>query len=64
MDVVAGRRMDLEMLQYYPDIMEKEKAMEFVKELERKIPELEVIGKLPESKAESQEQVNRLRRHR
>ena len=61
-DVVVGKHMDLEMLQYYPDIMENEKAMEMVRELHRKMPELEVRGDLPEMQVP--EQVNRPRRHR
>lgn len=63
MDVVVGGRMDLDMLQYYPDITENEKAMGMVRELHRKMPELEVLGEMPESK-ESQEQVDRVKSHR
>lgn len=61
-DVVVGKHMDLEMLQYYPDITENEKAMDMVRELHRKMPELELRGELPESQV--QKQVNRPRRHR
>lgn len=39
-DVVVGKHMDFEMLQYYPDIMENEKAMDMIRELHRKMPEL------------------------
>ena len=60
-DVVGGKHMDLEMLQYYPDIMENEKAMDMIRELHRKMPELEEIGELPE---QWETQVNRPRRHR
>lgn len=61
-DVVVGKHMDFEMLQYYPDIKENEKAMDMVRELHRKMPELELRGELPEG--QELEQVNRLRRHR
>ena len=30
----VGRRMDLEMLHYYPDIMENEKAVDMIRELQ------------------------------
>ena len=33
MDVVVGKHMDLDMLHYYPDITENEKAMDMVREL-------------------------------
>lgn len=61
-DVVVGKHMDLDMLQYYPDITENEKAMDMVRELHRKMPELEVRGELPEGQVP--EQANRPRRHR
>lgn len=64
MDVVVGRRMDLEMLQYYPDITENEKAMDMVRFLHKKMPELEVMGEMLESKGEGQEQRGKVRRHR
>lgn len=64
MDVLIGRRMDLEMLHYYPNIMENEKAVDMIRELHRKMPDVEVIGELPESKEAAQEQTIRLRRHR
>ena len=40
MDVVVGKHMDLDMLHYYPDITENEKAMDMIKELHKKLPEL------------------------
>lgn len=61
-DVVVGKHMDLEMLQYYSDITENEKAMDMVRELHRKMPELEVRGELPEMQVP--EKVNRPRGHR
>lgn len=63
-DAVVGRHMDIDMLQYYPDITENEKAMDMVRELHEKMPELEVRGELPEQESQAQEQVNRPRRHR
>ncbi|MDO5292757.1 MAG: hypothetical protein Q4F05_08405 [bacterium] len=63
-DIVIGKYMDLDILHYYQDIIENKMAMEFVKELHRKIPDLEVVGKMPGNMQESQEQVNVLRRHR
>ena len=44
MDVLIGRRMDLEMLHYYSDIMENEKAVDMIREIHRKMPDVEVIG--------------------
>lgn len=64
MDVVVGGRIDLEMLQYYPDITENEKAMDMIRELRRNMPELEVMGVMPEREKEIQEQSNRTRRYR
>ena len=64
MDVVVGKLMDLEMLQYYPDIMENKRAMDMVKEIHRKMPEIEVMGEVPDSMEEMQEQVSRPIRNR
>ena len=64
MDVVVGKHMDLDMLHYYPDIAENEKAMDLIKELHKKLPELEVRGEMPESKENEQEQGSKVRRHR
>lgn len=64
MDVVVGKHMDLDMLHYYPDITENEKAMDMVRELQRKMPELEVMGVMLEREKEIQEQSNRTRRYR
>jgi hypothetical protein len=38
--------------------------MDSVRELQRKIPDLEVIGKMQEGQEETKEQMNRPRRHR
>lgn len=64
MDVVVGKHMDLDMLHYYPDIAENEKAMDLIKELHKKLPELEVRGEMPESKENEQEQGSKVIRHR
>lgn len=64
MDVVVGKHMDLDMLHYYPDITENEKAMDMIKELHKKLPELEVRGEMPESMGNEQERGVRVRRHR
>lgn len=64
MDVVVGKHMDLDMLHYYPDITENEKALDMIKELHKKLPELEVRGEMPESMGNEQEQAIKGRRHR
>lgn len=64
MDVVVGRRLDLDMLQYYPNIMENKKAMDMVKELHRKMLEIELIGENSEITMETEEQKSSLGRHR
>ena len=64
MDVVVGKHMDLDMLHYYPDITENEKAMDMIKELHKKLPELEVRGEMPESMGNEQGQAIKGRRHR
>lgn len=64
MDVVVGKHMDLDMLHYYPDIAENEKAMDLIKELHKKLPELEVRGEMPEIKGNEQEQGVKVKRHR
>lgn len=64
MDVVVGKHMDLDMLHYYPNIMENEKAMDMIKELQKNMPELEVRGEMPESMGNEQEQAIKGRRHR
>lgn len=64
MDVVVGKHMDLDMLHYYPDITENEKAMDIIKELHTKLPKLEIIGEMPKSIGNEQEQVVKGRRHR
>lgn len=38
--------------------------MDFVKELQRNMPDLEVIGKMTEGQEETKEQMNIPRRHR
>ena len=60
-EAVIGKTMDLEMLRYYSDIASNQKAISMVKELQEKIPNLEVVGEIP-----VQQDVNivRTRHHR
>jgi len=60
-EAVVGKTMDLEMLRYYSDIASNQKAISMVKELQEKIPNLEVVGEIP-----VQQDVNvvRTRHHR
>ena len=46
MDVVSGRTIDLEMLEYYPEITGNKKALAVISELMEKLPEMEVHGSL------------------
>ena len=46
-EAVVGKTMDLEMLRYYSDIASNQKAISMVKELQEKIPNLEVVGEIP-----------------
>ena len=44
MDVVSGGTIDLEMLEYYPEITGNKKALAVISELMEKLPEMEVHG--------------------
>lgn len=44
--IVSGKTIDLEMLEYVPDIANNEKAMNIISELVNKFPEAKVIGSL------------------
>jgi len=46
MDVVSGKVVDLEMLEYVPDISDNPKAIEVIGELIDKLPDIEVRGSL------------------
>ena len=66
-DVLYGNHFDFDMIHYYPDILESEKAIAFINELREKLPDMHMIGTVPEQlMKESQEdnQVVRNRRHR
>lgn len=60
-EAVVGKTMDLEMLRYYSDITVNRDALSMVKELREKIPNLEVVGEIPEQQEAS---VVRPRHHR
>ena len=60
-EAVVGKTMDLEMLRYYSDITANRDALSMVKELREKIPNLEVVGEIPEQQEAS---VVRPRHHR
>ena len=46
MDIVSGKVVDLEMLEYVPDIFDNPKAIEVIGELIDKLPDIEVRGSL------------------
>ncbi len=46
MDIVSGKTVDLEMLEYYPEITGNQKALAVISELVEKFPEAEVRGSL------------------
>lgn len=46
MDIVSGNVIDLEMLEYYPEITENQKALEVISELISKFPNAKVMGSL------------------
>lgn len=60
-EAVVGKTMDLEMLRNYSDIASNRDALSMVKELREKIPNLEVVGEIPEQQEAS---VVRPRHHR
>lgn len=45
-DIVTGKVIDLEMLEYVPDITNEEKAVQLIAELMEKLPEFKVRGSL------------------
>lgn len=47
-DLVSGKRIDLDMLEYVPDMKDNPKAVEMIAELIAKLPELSVEGTLSE----------------
>lgn len=46
--VLTGRTVDLDMLKYYPEINENNEALGMIHELVEKLPDIDVIGELPE----------------
>lgn len=59
MDIVSGRTVDLEVLDYVPDITDNPKALEVIAELIGRFPDIEVRGSLekwqrPEAEKEKQ----------
>lgn len=47
MDVVIGNRIDLDMLQYVPDLAENWQAQQMIASLIHKLPEMEIEGEIP-----------------
>ena len=48
MDILTGNRIDLDILEYIPDIKGNPKAMEMIAELVAKLPEMEIDGNMSE----------------
>lgn len=48
LDILSGRLIDLEMLDYVPEIINNPEAVAVIAELIEKIPDAEVLGSLPE----------------
>lgn len=46
MDILSGRTIDLEILDYVPDITDDSKAIEMIEELIDKLPDIEICGSL------------------
>ena len=60
-EAVVGKRMDLEMLNYYSEVTANHRAMDMIKELQEKISDLQVIGEMPN---QQETHTIRPRRHR
>ena len=60
-EAVVGKRMDLEMLNYYSEVTANHRAMDMIKELQEKFADLEVIEEMPNQQEAS---IVRPRRHR
>ncbi|MCI9282553.1 MAG: hypothetical protein HFG56_04595 [Lachnospiraceae bacterium] len=52
MDILSGNRIDLDILEYIPDIKGNLQAMEIITELVAKLPEMEIDGHLSEEMEE------------
>ncbi len=48
MDILSGRRIDLEILDYIPEIKGNPQAMEVIAQLAAKLPDMEIDGKMSE----------------
>ena len=48
LDLLSGQKIDLDMMQYYPVICKEEAAIEKICELIENLPEVGIIGKVPE----------------
>ncbi|MFG6321611.1 MAG: nucleotidyltransferase domain-containing protein [Lachnospiraceae bacterium] len=48
MDILSGRRIDLEILDYIPEIKNNPQAMEVIAQLAAKLPDMEIDGKMSE----------------
>ena len=48
MDILSGNRIDLDILEYIPDIKGNSQAMEIITELVAKLPEMEIDGNMSE----------------
>lgn len=46
-EAIIGKTMDLEMFRYYSDISSNQEVLSMIKELQDKIPNLEVVGEIP-----------------
>lgn len=69
-DLLVGNHFNFEMLDYVPVILKNEQAQEMVKELMKKMPDMGVIGEVPEelrdNRSKAQEEVprNKVKHHR
>lgn len=62
-EFISGKRIDFEMLPYYPDVMENKKAQDMMKSLMKEFPHFEKMGDIPQQLQESGiEQVNQEKR--
>lgn len=48
MDILVGNRIDIDMLQYVPEIAENNRAKQMIAELIHAMPDAEIMGKVPE----------------
>lgn len=69
-DVLYGNYFDFDMIHYYPEILENKESVAFINELREKLPDMHMIGKLPEQLANIEksepveENARRVRHHR